>query len=170
MAHTVTFTLDVRHTSDEKLAEIEKQCKTDFARIAKEESEKGCDLKWEELVDSPAVVFHEDCVKAVQDSAEELCNQLSGDGVKARDGGKLWKHMVSGAGHDSCYTNRRCPTSMIFTETKEGVSHNPKEYCSPENWCVHIATCCAWLNNVLTYVTVLLGLKSFLGLSSAMTI
>ena len=134
MAHTVTFTLDIRHTSDEKLAEIEKECKKEFTHIATEESERGCEVKWEELVDSPAVVFHEDCVKAVQDTAEEVCEQLSANGVKAKDGGSLWRYMVSGAGHDSCYTNRRCPTSMIFTQTKEGVSHNPKEYCSPEDW------------------------------------
>lgn len=25
---------------------------------------------------------------------------------------------------------------MIFTVTKEGISHNPKEYCSPEDWYV----------------------------------
>jgi acetylornithine deacetylase/succinyl-diaminopimelate desuccinylase-like protein len=134
MAHTVTFTLDIRHTEDAKLAEIEKACQTDFTRIATEESEKGCEVKFEELVDSPAVVFHNDCIKAVEESAAELCAVLSTQGVKAKDGESLWKDMISGAGHDSCYTNRRCPTSMIFTQTKEGVSHNPKEYCSPEDW------------------------------------
>lgn len=134
MAHTVTFTLDIRHTEDAKLVEIEKACQADFARIAAEDSEKGCSVKFEELVDSPAVVFHEDCVKAVEGSAEEVCSELSMQGVNAKDGGSLWKPMISGAGHDSCYTNRRCPTSMIFTQTKDGVSHNPREYCSPEDW------------------------------------
>ena len=134
MAHTVVFTLDIRHTEDAKLAEMEKACRADFARIAAEESEKGCEVGFVELVDSPAVVFHSDCVQAVEDSATELCAELSTQGVEAKDGGKLWKHMISGAGHDSCYTNRRCPTSMIFTQTREGVSHNPREYCSPEDW------------------------------------
>jgi len=134
MAHTVTFTLDIRHTEDAKLTKIEKACREDFARIAAEESEKGCEVKFEELVDSPAVVFHEDCIKVVEESAKEVCAQLSTTGVKAKDDGSLWKYMISGAGHDSCYTNRRCPTSMIFTQTKEGISHNPQEYCSPEDW------------------------------------
>ena len=86
-------------------------------------------MEWKELVDSPAVQFHRDCIDAVEASAEEVCKDLP-----ATSDGELWKHMISGAGHDSCYTNRRCPTSMIFTVTKEGVSHNPQEYCSPEDW------------------------------------
>lgn len=130
MAHTVTFTLDLRHTSDETLSTIQKECQAEFDRIAKTESEKGCEVDWKELVDSPAVNFHADCISAVQASAEEVCEDLP----LTSDDGQLWKHMISGAGHDSCYTNRHCPTSMIFTVTKEGVSHNPQEYCSPEDW------------------------------------
>lgn len=130
MAHTVTFTLDIRHTSDEKLASIEKDCHIEFARLAEKESEKGCKVEWKELVDSPAVNFHSDCIAAVEASAKEICQDLP----MTADDGQLWKYMISGAGHDSCYTNRRCPTSMIFTPTKDGISHNPKEYCSPEDW------------------------------------
>jgi acetylornithine deacetylase/succinyl-diaminopimelate desuccinylase-like protein len=130
MAHTVTFTLDIRHTVDDKLAEIEKECRAEFARISQKESEKGCKVEWKELVDSPAVSFHPDCIAAVEASAKEICQELP----MTADDGQLWKYMISGAGHDSCYTNRRCPTSMIFTPTREGISHNPQEYCSPEDW------------------------------------
>lgn len=130
MAHTVTFTLDIRHTSDEVLAAMEEQCRADFAKIAEFESEKGCKLEWKQLVDSPAVKFHPDCVTVVKESAVEVCRKLD----QTSEDGRLWRVMTSGAGHDSCYTNRRCPTSMIFTPTKDGVSHNPREYCSPEDW------------------------------------
>ncbi|KAK5073096.1 hypothetical protein LTS08_004180 [Lithohypha guttulata] len=129
MAHTVTFTLDIRHKIDEKLSQIEKECRSRFQEIAANESEKGCSLEWKELVDSPAVKFHEDCIAAVRDSAIEVCEDLP----KSASDGQLWKLMISGAGHDACYTNRRCPTSMIFTVTKDGISHNPREYCSPED-------------------------------------
>lgn len=132
MAHTVTFTLDIRHRLDDKLSEIEKQCRSEFARVAEKESEKGCTVEWKELVDSPAVDFHPDCVAAVEASAKEVCEGLA----KTAEDGQLWKDMISGAGHDSCYTNRRCPSSMVFSVTKDGVSHNPKEYCSPEDWSV----------------------------------
>jgi len=30
------------------------------------------------------------------------------------------------------YTNKHCPTSMIFVPCRDGVSHNPAEYSSPE--------------------------------------
>jgi len=33
----------------------------------------------------------------------------------------------------SVYTSRRAPTSMIFVPCRDGVSHNPSEYCSPED-------------------------------------
>ena len=130
MAREVKFSLDIRHPSDEKLAEMEKRYRADFERIASDESERGCSLTWKQLMHSPAVVFHKDCVAAVEASTADA---LDGLPMTASDG-QSWKYMTSGAGHDSCYTNKRCPTSMIFTPTRDGVSHNPQEYCSPEDW------------------------------------
>lgn len=130
MAHTVNFTLDVRHVQDDILEIMVAECEAEFQRISKDESEKGCDLEWKLLVDSPAVVFNEDCISMVEESAHEVCSTLS----QPESGVKLYRNMISGAGHDSCYTNRRCPTSMIFTPTRAGISHNPIEYCSPEDW------------------------------------
>lgn len=42
------------------------------------------------------------------------------------------REIVSGAGHDSCSTSQVVPTSMIFIPSREGVSHNPEEYSTPE--------------------------------------
>jgi acetylornithine deacetylase/succinyl-diaminopimelate desuccinylase-like protein len=112
---------------------MESDCRTDFDRIAKEESERGCTLHWKLLTSSPGVNFHPDCIAAVEASAIETC----GDWEAAASGkkeGKLWKHMTSGAGHDSCYTSMRVPTSMIFVPCKDGISHNPEEFCSLEDW------------------------------------
>lgn len=130
MAQEVTFSLDIRHPNDKELKTIEERCHTEFHRIASEDSEKGCTVEWKELLDSPAVKFSEDCVAAVEASAADA---LEGLPMTASEG-SLWKYMISGAGHDSCYTNKRCPTSMIFTPTRQGISHNPQEYCSPEDW------------------------------------
>lgn len=133
MAHTVSFTLDIRHTSDEEISKIEHDCKKNFAHIAEAESERGCTVSWKQLVDSPAVHFHPACISAIEESAKAVSQGLA---VKAVDR-KAWRYMISGAGHDSCYTNRRCPTAMIFTTTLDGISHNPKEYCAPEDWSVY---------------------------------
>jgi acetylornithine deacetylase/succinyl-diaminopimelate desuccinylase-like protein len=97
MAHTVTFTLDIRHVVDKTLKEMEDACRQDFSRIAEKESEKGCKVEWKELVDSPAVVFHPECIAAVEASAVELCKDLP----QTQKDGELWKYMISGAGHDS---------------------------------------------------------------------
>ena len=42
------------------------------------------------------------------------------------------KLMTSGAGHDAQMINRIAPSAMIFVPSKDGVSHNPMEYTSPE--------------------------------------
>jgi hydantoinase/carbamoylase family amidase len=129
MAHTVTFSLDIRHKDNSALAAIEAHCREAFSRISSTESEKGCTVSWAPLVDSPAVTFHADCIACVSASAADAVKGLP---ITAEDG-EMCMPMISGAGHDSCYTNRRCPTSMIFTPTREGVSHNPREYCSDED-------------------------------------
>ena len=40
--------------------------------------------------------------------------------------------MVSRAYHDSSFMARVCPTAMIFIPCRDGVSHRPDEYASPE--------------------------------------
>ncbi len=42
------------------------------------------------------------------------------------------KRMVSRAYHDSLFMARICPTGMVFIPCRNGVSHRPDEYSSPE--------------------------------------
>ena len=39
--------------------------------------------------------------------------------------------MLSGAGHDSIYLNRCCPTGMIFVPCEKGISHSEIENAAP---------------------------------------
>lgn len=134
MAHTARFTLDVRHPKDQKLAEMVTQLRESFARIAKEDSERGVVVSWKSLTENTAVEFNEECIVTIEQSAEEaLAQQHTQAPGEARGSQQLWKRMMSGAGHDSCHVSRRCPTAMIFTPTKDGMSHTPDEYCSPED-------------------------------------
>ena len=41
----------------------------------------------------------------------------------------LTKNSIS----DSVFCSKVAPTSMIFVPCRDGVSHNPAEYCSPED-------------------------------------
>ena len=114
----VEFTLDIRHPSDDGLAALERAIFENASAMLP----TGCDIRVEKIFDSPAVTFHTDCIDAVYASAVDAV----GEGMVRR--------MHSGAGHDSCSTSKRCPTAMIFVPSKGGLSHNPKEYTSPEDW------------------------------------
>ncbi len=41
--------------------------------------------------------------------------------------------LPSGAGHDGMHVAELCPMGMIFVRSKGGISHNPKEWSSPED-------------------------------------
>jgi N-carbamoyl-L-amino-acid hydrolase len=43
------------------------------------------------------------------------------------------KRMISRAYHDALFMARICPTGMIFIPCKDGISHRPDEYASPED-------------------------------------
>ncbi len=49
------------------------------------------------------------------------------------DAGVKFKLMVSRAYHDSLFMARIAPTAMLFIPCREGVSHRPDEYASPED-------------------------------------
>ncbi|KAI0441375.1 hypothetical protein F4803DRAFT_419274 [Xylaria telfairii] len=129
----VSFTLDVRAPADSTVDAMEADLKRDFAAFsAAGESitelldgvspSKPLEVSWRTDSVSPATKFHPDCIAAVRASAEAV----TGDKDLVRD-------MTSGAGHDSVYASRHCPTSMIFVPSRNGVSHNPEEYTSPED-------------------------------------
>lgn len=152
----VRFSLDVRAQSDElrdsicdELMERFDYICTDGGMYASEylsnSSEvwkaHGDELAWSSRVDStsPAVQFHEDCIECVRQGAEDIF----GADAEAKT-----RYIVSGAGHDSVYTSKRCPTSMIFVPSREGISHNPREFTTPEDCAIGAQVL---LNAVLRY-------------------
>lgn len=50
----------------------------------------------------------------------------------SRQFGRVCKRMVSRAYHDSLFMAQVCPTGMIFIPCRDGVSHRPDEYATPE--------------------------------------
>lgn len=121
IASNVTFTLDIRHPDDAVVDEVQRLCTESFQEIAKEDG-RGVQVDMTLDTDSPATKFDPDCIKMVEKAATKL---VGADG---------WLHITSGAGHDSVNTSSQCPTTMIFVPCKDGVSHHPEEYCSPEDW------------------------------------
>lgn len=41
--------------------------------------------------------------------------------------------LPSGGGHDVIIIQSMCPTAMVFVRSRQGLSHCPEEYSSPED-------------------------------------
>lgn len=131
---TVRFSLDIRTGDDTRLLRMEEELKHDFAGIAAGEDVgglneggtqgKACTVGWRLDAPSTAIKFDEECIQCVEQSARTLLGP---------EADSLVQRMTSGAGHDSVFTSKRAPTSMIFIPCRDGVSHNPAEYSSPED-------------------------------------
>jgi beta-ureidopropionase / N-carbamoyl-L-amino-acid hydrolase len=106
----VFFTVDLRHPDDAVLDRME----ADF-RAALAEIMPMLKLAYEEkrIWSSPAVKFDPVLIDCVKKGAEKS--------------GHSTRTMVSGAGHDAAYTNRKMPTTMIFVPCEGGISHNESE-------------------------------------------
>ncbi|MCJ1418979.1 hypothetical protein MMC32_005330 [Xylographa parallela] len=120
----VTFSLDIRHPADATLQRMEAAMVAEFAALASgaalapgEVRGRPCAVAWRLDAPSAAVEFDAECVACVRES----CAGLAGG------------EMRSGAGHDSVFTSRRAPTAMVFVPCRDGVSHNPAEYCKKED-------------------------------------
>ncbi|KAL4966694.1 uncharacterized protein BDV14DRAFT_188870 [Aspergillus stella-maris] len=116
-----TVTGQDAHTGTTPLtARLEDECLESFKQISTADG-KGVSLEWIVDTDSPAVKFHPDCISSIRTAALELAGENG------------WMDMTSGAGHDSVYASRHCPTAMIFVPCLDGVSHHPTEYCAADD-------------------------------------
>ncbi len=106
----VFFTVDFRHPDADRLTRMGEELKGAGER---ECTALGLELDFREIWYSPPVKFAADCIKAVQQAADDL-------GLSNRE-------IISGAGHDSVYLSRVAPTAMIFVPCKDGISHNEIE-------------------------------------------
>ncbi|OAP55280.1 hypothetical protein AYL99_10253 [Fonsecaea erecta] len=135
----VEMSLDLRNPLDRGLKRMVKKVE-DFIQLVNEgdhtDSEKVSRLKdnpltkirveMKEDFSSDAITFNPEAIQCIEESALAV---LGGDTTKLQ-------RMLSGAGHDSVCTNVHCPTGMIFVPCKDGVSHNPSEWCKEEDCAV----------------------------------
>ncbi|CAK7218204.1 hypothetical protein SBRCBS47491_003430 [Sporothrix bragantina] len=137
----VRLSLDIRAPLDATVDELEEALRQDFVALSRGEATAFVDappdvgrpliLSWQTDTVSPATRFHADCIAAVSNAA--LSVLATSDASLYESPSSLIREITSGAGHDSVYASRHCPTSMIFVPCRDGVSHNPTEYCSPED-------------------------------------
>ncbi|WAH44506.1 Zn-dependent hydrolase [Alicyclobacillus fastidiosus] len=112
----VEFTLDLRDVNAQTRSAVD----GDIRRLAQQIcDERGLSLDVETLQDIAPVHCQED----VQDAVYDACATL---GIRTIP-------VVSGAGHDCMQLRDLCPVGMIFVRSKDGVSHHPDEWSSPED-------------------------------------
>ena len=108
---SATLTLDVRNTDENILQEVELKIAQKIKQISETE---GVRVSSRVLARFEPVQFDERLIDLVE--------------TLAKTHNRSVMRMPSGAGHDAQMLARVCPTSMIFTPSVEGISHNPAEF------------------------------------------
>lgn len=116
VAASATFTVDLRNTDEALLQESERRFDEFLQTTANAE---GCTVETRTLARFEPVTFDGAVVDLVEATARSLGHSV--------------KRLPSGAGHDAQMMARICPTAMVFTPSRDGISHNPAEYTSPED-------------------------------------
>ncbi len=108
------FSFDCRHESPELLDQV--------LQIVKDCANKewaGCTCEVEKAWNRDTVYWNKTLVGYVKEACEEL--------------GVSHQYIHSGAGHDAQFAAYVLPTTMIFVQSKDGLSHCEPEYSSPEH-------------------------------------
>ncbi|MEM5461895.1 Zn-dependent hydrolase [Paraburkholderia phytofirmans] len=111
----VVFTVDLRSPDAKKLKAMRSQVEREAAEIC-DRLNVSCSV--EAIGHSEPVAYDPTLVSIVRKSAEQL--------------GYSFMDIISGAGHDACWTARVAPATMIFCPCVGGVSHNEAEAISEE--------------------------------------
>ena len=80
---------------------------------------RGVGLEFEELQRLPPAP----CSEEIRESVAAACER---EGIRPYP-------LPSGAGHDGMHVAELCPMGMIFVRSRDGISHNPKEWSSQED-------------------------------------
>lgn len=110
----VDFSLDVRHEDPKVL-----QAVMDILKTLPEKTWAGCKCEIAEQWKRDTVYWDKDLVRFVQEAVDEL--------------GISNQKINSGAGHDAQFVSYVLPTTMIFVQSKDGLSHCEPEYSAPEH-------------------------------------
>jgi N-carbamoyl-L-amino-acid hydrolase len=110
------ITADLRNTDAALLTDAEAAL-TDFC--AELERREGVEITSRSLARFDPVTFDPDTVMIVEQTAKAL--------------GYSVHRLPSGAGHDAQMMARVCPAAMVFTPSRDGISHNPAEHTDPDD-------------------------------------
>lgn len=116
IAETGVITVDLRNPDASALETAVRRVREEASRIAREE---GVTLEIETLAEVAPVTFDEGTVRAIENASKTL--------------GYSCQRMISGAAHDAQILARRYPAAMIFVPSRDGISHNVREFTRAED-------------------------------------
>lgn len=111
-----SLTVDMRDPDEQRLRAAETALDAYLLAVA---ARDGVRVSSERLARFEPVPFDPALVNAVEATTKRL--------------GYSCRRIVSGAGHDAQMLARICPTAMIFTPSKGGLSHCPQEHTEAED-------------------------------------
>lgn len=113
---SVTFTIDLRDVDRKDRDEAEASIREAARQIA---LRRGVVIELQDLARIAPVTCPEEIMTVLEEAAEDLSLSC--------------RRMPSGAGHDAMNLARLCPVGMLFVPSRNGWSHRPDEYTSPED-------------------------------------
>jgi len=129
VASEVLFSIDLRHPKTQILAAAEDR----VADIVKNTLQTCKGQVWT-IASADTISFSPDIIKVIEVAAENL--------------GLPCRRIFSGAGHDARQMSYYCPSGMIFVPSKDGISHNVKEYTSKSDLVSGARVLCDTLMNL----------------------
>ena len=114
VAASAVMTVDLRNTDETLLQDSERRLAAFVIAVAGEE---GVTITSRTLARFEPVSFDGKMISLIERTAIDMGNTV--------------KRLPSGAGHDAQMFARMCPTAMIFTQSHNGISHNPAEFTEP---------------------------------------
>ncbi|KAJ5753287.1 hypothetical protein N7520_010204 [Penicillium odoratum] len=109
-----SFTIDIRHPSDEVIDSIMKEVNREMHSISKENPRFS--FRLEQVWESLAATFDKIMLDYLRNAAQEEVGLRS------------ILDIISFAGHDSAMTTLKVPTAMLFVPCRNRISHSPVEF------------------------------------------
>lgn len=109
IAQRATFSIDLRHPDQQVLDALDDE----FHALA-ERHWSGCEVKLKVTSRVAPVAFPDHLLALLRESAGSVCAEAP--------------ELVSGAFHDAIHLAHVCPTAMLFTPCRAGISHHPDEH------------------------------------------
>ena len=112
----VVCTVDLRNPFDDLMGKAERDLAEHLNQL---EKRHGVRIERRQTARTQSVAFDPGVVARVRQGMDDL--------------GYTHREILSGAGHDAQEMASICPTAMIFVPGEyDGISHNPREYSTPE--------------------------------------